>query len=127
MSKSSSPGAKGWVSDVLCAELAQLHTGSQKTPAVLESIAETHAVLWCEEPVRRGRIVDIQAACWSFRARVAGCRKDKALQAYLILVRFFDPFRWTIDAFCPEHMLELGQPAAEGSASDLTMSAGHSL
>lgn len=109
---SSTRTRRAWPSDVLCAELVRLRTNSRELAAVLEAIGEMEAILWCEESLRWGRIVEVEASCWSPRARVTGSRRDKASQGYVILVSFLEPFRWTAEAFCPEHMLDLRKPAA---------------
>jgi len=85
--------------------------------AIVEAISETEAVFSCEAPMRRGGAILVNAASWSFRARVAGCRKDAEAQGFLVLARFEDPFRWTAEAFCPEHMLDLRSLAAHDKAS----------
>jgi hypothetical protein len=85
--------------------------------AILEAISETEAVLSSDTPMRRGRVIQVKATSWSFRACVAGCRKDEELGCYTVLVKFEDAFRWKADDVCPEHMLELRMLAGLDSAS----------
>lgn len=112
MSTTSRRKYRTWPSDVLCSELVQVLAKSRLSPgasivAIVEAISRTEAVLSSEAPMRRGGAIQVNASSWSFRARVVGCRKDKELRGYAVLVRFEDPFCWTAAAFCPAHMLEL--------------------
>jgi hypothetical protein len=122
MWKSPRRSATTWPSDVLCSELVQVLANTRtdaggSMSAIVEAISETEAVLACEAPIRWGRSVLISGSSWSFRARAAGCRKHAGSAGYLVLARFEDPFRWTSDAFRPEHMLDLRTLGRQDTAS----------
>jgi hypothetical protein len=122
MSKPCRRSAGSWPSDVLCSELVEVFTKSRidagaPMVAIVEAISETEAVLSCEAPMRRGGAILVKASAWSFRARVAGCRKDAGSPGFLVLARFEEPFRWTAAVFSPEHMLDLRILAGQNTAS----------
>jgi hypothetical protein len=122
MSKLSRRNVRTWPSDILCSELVEvleksrIHGGVPMI-AVIEAISETEAVLSCETTMRRGAAIQVNGSSWSFRARVAGCRKDVGLRRHAVLVRFADPFRWGAGGFCPEHMVDLRSVFGQDAAS----------
>ena len=114
-----------WHSDIQCSELVEVLTKSRidvrpSMVAIVVAISEIEAVLSCEAPLRRGGPIHVNAASWSFRARVTGCRKDPGLAGYSVLAKFEEPFRWSAEAFRPESMLDLKTLAGQDSASQTT-------
>lgn len=105
----------------LCSHLVRIEreesTGPAET-AVLEEIRDEGARVAVEDPYGLGRHLRVEADGFAQKTVVVACSRRET--DYLMELEFTDEFRWTPDAWAPQHLYlpEVGKSKAKRASSN---------
>lgn len=104
---------------VLCSHLVRLCIdGSARQPewANLEEIDAYGAVVAAQEPWPTQVVVRIRSKGFDAPGFIQSCRKRES--DYVLTIEFVDGFRWSVDAWKPDHLLAPHAKAKGAGAGD---------